>query len=841
MAQDYFSRLSEAVKQAESGGRRYDERGKLLEGPKTKYGTAKGEMQVLDRTFRDPGFGVTPAVDDSAEERARVGRDLLRAFSERYNSLDATLAAYNWGPGNTDKWLRSGADPSKLPKETRDYIERVKSRLGGEPRPAEQATRSGKSNQGAVLMPAAPKEVMSPVQKPVVGRQAAAPVVTQEVLDKLGANYQAALAAMSLADTRDDDDDEVESIAERYIEDRGLTLASEPEPRSTVIADMDLGYQSPFDIIRPKQAAQPVRMMAEGGLVYGEIPTGPITADTRAALGNRQGLSASQLLQAMKRIGSEGVSNLESLARGSVAAIPGAVGDIESIFRDDKKRKFATTEEVERQYLPKRLTAPTAEGAGFTEVGTYLPVPVDPGKVVRGARAVGRAAAPTVAEMMLRAAPAAQPMYAVKPKGGVFFPEGSGSRVDEYLDRMVRDIPHEAGSIPGKQAKNVAEFIKTKGRKYLTTTFGTGNDPLREAILEGRLPLFGSDKEKFRTYMLNAARAGDPEALMDLERAYDRAIQMQGGVVKRSEGDYAVESAKENAAIAKMREQMQKEGVSREMQNIDLNNMYTENLSRPYATDAQKMLDALMTEQRAPVSGAEQATLMAAQRGEPIYDLTSVYPALELLSNRSILQGIASIPAKDLERMSFPEAIVRGAQNTKLQRSWDEVVARAKEGKNVDKEFFLQGIKPVAPVGDSQWVQVTTPEAVRLEGAAMNHSVGGYSKPGSYGHGGLEAFQSGKAQVFSLRGKNGKPSVTVEAKVDDGDYYISQIKGPFNSVPNDEEKAAVFQLLDRLNPSSIKSEVYSRARNGDNLDKSVQVDWGTEFDTYRRYLEKNTD
>jgi hypothetical protein len=59
MAQEPSSRdLLDAVKQQESGGRRYDKSGKLLEGPPTKYGTAKGEMQVLDMTNKDPGFGV---------------------------------------------------------------------------------------------------------------------------------------------------------------------------------------------------------------------------------------------------------------------------------------------------------------------------------------------------------------------------------------------------------------------------------------------------------------------------------------------------------------------------------------------------------------------------------------------------------------------------------------------------------------------------------------------------------------------------------------------------------------------------------------------------------------
>jgi hypothetical protein len=42
------------------------------------------------------------------------------------------MIAYNMGPGATDKWLASGADPSKLPKETQGYIRGVSLAEGGE-------------------------------------------------------------------------------------------------------------------------------------------------------------------------------------------------------------------------------------------------------------------------------------------------------------------------------------------------------------------------------------------------------------------------------------------------------------------------------------------------------------------------------------------------------------------------------------------------------------------------------------------------------------------------------------------------------------------------------------
>lgn len=120
------------TKQAESGGRRWGEDGNLLESPKG----AKGEMQVMDSTNLDPGFGVSPAKDNSPEERARVGRDYLFAMIKRYDGdMERAWAAYNWGPGAVDKAIeqyekktaKDGVfNPNgwleNAPKETRDYV-----------------------------------------------------------------------------------------------------------------------------------------------------------------------------------------------------------------------------------------------------------------------------------------------------------------------------------------------------------------------------------------------------------------------------------------------------------------------------------------------------------------------------------------------------------------------------------------------------------------------------------------------------------------------------------------------------------------------------------------------
>lgn len=128
-----FSRLTNIVMGLESNGRRYDEDGNLLEGPMTRYGTAKGEMQVLDSTNTDPGYGVKPAQDDSPEERARVGRDYLSAMLKEYKGdIAKALAAYNWGPGNVDAAVKEhGLDwLNHAPSETRNYVANALNRYG---------------------------------------------------------------------------------------------------------------------------------------------------------------------------------------------------------------------------------------------------------------------------------------------------------------------------------------------------------------------------------------------------------------------------------------------------------------------------------------------------------------------------------------------------------------------------------------------------------------------------------------------------------------------------------------------------------------------------------------
>ena len=77
-------------------------------------------MQVMPATQVRPGLGVTPS-NGTPQDTAREGRDYLAALTQKYGNPMYAAMAYNWGMGNMDKWLKSGADLSKVPDETLKY------------------------------------------------------------------------------------------------------------------------------------------------------------------------------------------------------------------------------------------------------------------------------------------------------------------------------------------------------------------------------------------------------------------------------------------------------------------------------------------------------------------------------------------------------------------------------------------------------------------------------------------------------------------------------------------------------------------------------------------------
>lgn len=90
-------------------------------GPKTRFGTAKGLMQLIDDTAKD--MGVKDVFDP--EQNIEGGTKYLRFLLDKFNqNEELALAAYNGGPANVTK--HKGIPPFK---ETKDYVKRVRGYL----------------------------------------------------------------------------------------------------------------------------------------------------------------------------------------------------------------------------------------------------------------------------------------------------------------------------------------------------------------------------------------------------------------------------------------------------------------------------------------------------------------------------------------------------------------------------------------------------------------------------------------------------------------------------------------------------------------------------------------
>jgi hypothetical protein len=100
-------------------------------------------MQVVNATAANPGYGVTPARDNSPQERARVGADYASALHAKYgNDADAAIA-YHYGPQVADQWIAGGRRMDILPSDAPGYLSKVTS--------ASQSYAGGAKPQGGPM------------------------------------------------------------------------------------------------------------------------------------------------------------------------------------------------------------------------------------------------------------------------------------------------------------------------------------------------------------------------------------------------------------------------------------------------------------------------------------------------------------------------------------------------------------------------------------------------------------------------------------------------------------------------------------------------------------------
>lgn len=116
--------LIESNRQLESGGRDYDSAGNAI----TSSTGAKYSMQVLPSTAKNPGYGITPAKDDSADEYNRVGRELMQKNMEFYGGdWRKASAAYTDGRGAVQSAMAKAQESGGL---WEDYLpQQAKNRI----------------------------------------------------------------------------------------------------------------------------------------------------------------------------------------------------------------------------------------------------------------------------------------------------------------------------------------------------------------------------------------------------------------------------------------------------------------------------------------------------------------------------------------------------------------------------------------------------------------------------------------------------------------------------------------------------------------------------------------
>ena len=610
-----------------------------------------------------------------------------------------------------------------------------------------------------------------------------------------------------------------------------LSLAAQaPNTAASMLQNVLVPTPSIMDMQAPVK-------MAQGGFADGGEVTDPYAQMMQGA--PRERVSPGQFLRG-------GLDTAAGMLKGATQAAVGLPGDIESLVRmgvgSKRDTVLPTTDDVKRvidRVAP--LNLPADPGTGGRTAAEYFGEFMSPAAatrpLVRGAQAVGegviegarrteRALDKPVQDIMQRGGRAAEmlqsfstvPSFAVRPPGGNVFPEFVNDVVaSRAVDRALQTVPEN-------RQDDIREFINTKAKRYFEKDYASTKDPLYEAFKEGRVGTL-ADTPAFRNYMLNAARDGNPEALEDLARSYDRGLEPVV-VTRRAEGeDYTAQLQRERDTLARLqRSLMEAPGPALEVER-QLPSRYS--LFRSQENIEGYPLNRPLTE----------GELKAVERGDPLYKHTGAYGVPDFMRPEAIVEALADIPPERLKSMSYPEAVIAVNQPARLTANWNAAISRVREGKDVPKEVKAFGLsQPLLKSDNGAWHRIQDARAAEMEGAMMGHSVGGYSRVGSYGHGGLEALQSGRAKVFTLRDNKGNARVTVEALDTPEGMEITQIKGRSNAGPREAEVQDVMKLFEQLDEGGrlrgIRTESYLTKENAPADALQGTTEWQRLYDEY---------
>jgi len=141
----------------------------------------QGPMQVTHAASLDVGTGNR---FDITENR-QIGRAYLAVLFRRYGNWADTAAAYNWGPGNLDRWIAAGRPASGLSLPIQAYVDRILREFGAG-RAISAAASTAASTVARPTAPLAdppPPEIRDPALKQAYERNAA---LIKQIRDSVG-------------------------------------------------------------------------------------------------------------------------------------------------------------------------------------------------------------------------------------------------------------------------------------------------------------------------------------------------------------------------------------------------------------------------------------------------------------------------------------------------------------------------------------------------------------------------------------------------------------------------------------------------------------------------------
>jgi hypothetical protein len=569
----------------------------------------------------------------------------------------------------------------------------------------------------------------------------------------------------------------------------------------------------------------------------------------------------------------KGMTNVPQNILGAPMDISNMVA---SIYGGNVEKPFMGSEYLKEKSRAAGLgftpsTDPTL--AGFYGAGDLASNLVNPAGVTRaGVQAAGKTG--EAAKMLAKdfqqynqnlAVPGAS--YIRRPAGGVFptaknVEEESVSALDEAIKSSLEQLKYVEGSDANKEAAK--QFVDTKLRDYFKTKASSVSDPVREALISGRIkiPKDTPLEEQFPQSLINGARAGDVTAMKEIEKRFDNMVNVGSYRARKPNEDYDVINAAQEGFKQTILQQMKAnpsvipDEMLLRLAKKDVSKLSNQEQATEVAAIRQKLadnpelfstviepkiarlLDERSLESISPESLARnpeyymalsnapkrQEGIMALGADVPITDLSSRHglPTMFGMSYSDLMQQAASMNPKDLARMSVPEFFAKTVPAMAKAKDFEEkarkVETLVKAGSPVPKELGQFGTKEFLPVDQNgmTWREITDPQAALVQSHFLDNSMRGYAKPGTYGalSKGSTALKDGEVRLFSLYDKAGNAVTNVEfvtPKVASNPDYknkantITQMYGNGTRTGNVAPENYPNQMLDLVNALQPKN------------------------------------